>query len=85
MKTNKLKTQPTLLPKPRKDSDKLSPSTASPNSLTNLSSNQFKSAEELWPSNCGLLAFDDLAASVNAIEGSQEEMKVRFDKMVEFL
>jgi hypothetical protein len=58
MKGSKVKTlssHPHPQPKPRKDSDKLSPSTASPHSPANVSTNQFKSCEDLWASNYDLM------------------------------
>lgn len=48
MKQNKPKTPNPPASKQRKDSDKLSPSTASPQSPANLSENPFKSCEDLW-------------------------------------
>lgn len=51
MKQAKLKSSPQqqILPKPRKGSEKMSPSTASPQSPHNITS-PFKSCEDLWAS-----------------------------------
>jgi hypothetical protein len=84
MKQAKCKTPNFPLPKARKDSDKLSPSTASPHSPANISTNPFKSCEEQWTADCSQDP-ERLVLSLCAIEGSQEEMKARFDRMVEFL
>ena len=48
MKQNKSKAPIHPLSKKHKDSDKLSPSTASPQSAASLSANPFKSCKELW-------------------------------------